>query len=107
MFLFRATHGENLTGSSSFASQTTPAAGRYIVNNPIRSSERYELTATPATSLNQGRTERPVVPAIRAGRSVNAPYESGWSPRRGAFAQALAGPRPSSGCAGIPTGCRY
>src|SRR5665647_342892 len=53
MFLFRATHGKDLAGSSSFASQTTTAAGRHIVSNPIRSSKRYELTATSATSLNQ------------------------------------------------------
>jgi hypothetical protein len=56
MFLFRATHGKVLAGSSSFASQTTIAAGRHFVSNPIRSSERYELTATSATSLNQART---------------------------------------------------
>jgi hypothetical protein len=55
MFLFRATHGKVLAGSSSFASQTTTAAGRHIVSNPIRSSKRYELTATSATSLNQAR----------------------------------------------------
>src|SRR5665213_3207156 len=55
MFLFRATHGKVLAGSSSFASQTTTAAGRHVVGNPIRSSERYELTATSATSLNQAR----------------------------------------------------
>src|ERR1035437_8032292 len=53
MFLFRATHGKVLAGSSSFASQTPTAAGRHIMSNPIRSSERYELTATSATSLNQ------------------------------------------------------
>ena len=56
MFLFRATHGKVLAGSSSFASQTTTAAGRHIVSNPIRSSKRYELTATSATSLNQAPT---------------------------------------------------
>ena len=56
MFLFRATHGKVLAGSSSFASQTTTAAGRHIMSNPIRSSERYELTATSATSLNQAPT---------------------------------------------------
>src|ERR1035437_10240344 len=53
MFLFRATHGKVLAGSSSFANQTTTAAGRHIVSNPIRSSKRYESTATSATSLNQ------------------------------------------------------
>ena len=55
MFLFRATHGKVLAGSSSFASQTTTAAGRHVVSNPIRPSERYESTATSATSLNQAR----------------------------------------------------
>src|SRR5450759_357898 len=59
MFLFRATHGKVLAGSSSFASQTTTAAGRHIMSNPIRSSERYELTATSATSLNQAPTRAP------------------------------------------------
>ena len=29
------------------------AGGRHFVSNPIRSSKRYELTATSATSLNQ------------------------------------------------------
>jgi len=53
MFLFRATHGKDLARSSSFASQTTTAAGRHVVSNPIRSSERYESTATSANSLNQ------------------------------------------------------
>src|ERR1035437_11148710 len=59
MFLFRATHGKVLAGGSSFASQTTTAAGRHFVSNPIRSSERYELTATSATSLNQAPTRAP------------------------------------------------
>jgi len=54
----RATHGETLTGSSSFASQTTTAAVRHIVSHPMRSSKRYELTATSATSLNQAHMER-------------------------------------------------
>ena len=58
MFLFRATHGKVLAGSSSFASQTTTAAGRHVVSNPIRPSERYESTATSATSLNQARRVR-------------------------------------------------
>jgi hypothetical protein len=35
--------------------QTTTAAGRHIVSNPIRSSKRYEPTGTSATSLNQAR----------------------------------------------------
>jgi hypothetical protein len=64
MFLFRATHGKVLAGSSSFASQTTTAAGRHFVSNPIRSSKRYELTATSATSLNQAPRE--------CSRTVNA-----------------------------------
>jgi len=32
------------------------AGGRHFVSNPIRSSKRYELTATSATSLNQAPT---------------------------------------------------
>ena len=60
MFLFRATHGKVLAGSSSFASQTTTAAGRHIMSNPIRSSERYESTATSATSLNQAHPGHPL-----------------------------------------------
>jgi hypothetical protein len=49
------------SGCSSFASQTTTAAGRHIVSNPIRSSKRYELTATSATSLNQAQRGAPHV----------------------------------------------
>jgi hypothetical protein len=54
MFLFRATHGKVLAGSSSFASQTTTAAGRHVVSNPIRPSERYESTATSAHQSQSG-----------------------------------------------------
>ena len=54
MFLFRATHGKVLAGSSSFASQTTTAAGRHVVSNPIRPSERYESTAASAHQSQSG-----------------------------------------------------
>src|SRR5664280_1569217 len=73
MFLFRATHGKVLAGSSSFASQTTTAAGRHFVSNPIRSSERYELTATSATSLNQ---------ALLGARPRQVPTADGKGPCR-------------------------
>src|SRR5664280_1613785 len=77
MFLFRATHGKVLAGSSSFASQTTTAAGRHIMSNPIRSSERYELTATSATSLNQARTRALAIRKHSRRRAVRGTQQTG------------------------------
>src|ERR1035437_2484638 len=81
MFLCRPTHGKVLAGSTSFASQTTTAAGRHIMSNPVRPSERYESAAVSANRLNQARTRALAIrkqPRRRAVRGTQQTGDRGW-----------------------------
>jgi hypothetical protein len=79
MFLFRATHGKVLAGSSSFASQTTTAAaGRHVVSNPIRPSERYESTAASAHQSQSGTSGAHYRCRLLCRGEMIATVDAGW-----------------------------
>src|ERR1035437_1120719 len=77
MFLCRPTHGKVLAGSTSFASQTTTAAGRHIMSNPVRPSERYESAAVSANSLNQAHTRALAIREHSRRRAVRGAQQTG------------------------------
>jgi len=71
LFLFRATRGEDRTGSASLESQSTEADGWHKESYPVRTSKRYEQGAASAMKSQPGTLGAPI-PHLRRPRSRQA-----------------------------------